>query len=1184
MRERAFCARMKRFGRFSIASAIVGLFLLTFMIFCPQVGSEQDVNAYINADKYGLTLTYSPTLNVNANVADGDSFVIVKDTIKATTSSPSGYSLYISSSSDSNILQAVDFPEADNTKFVPLGGTQILPVALNSSEKSAWGYAVPGLYGFDSSYNTESPLATSKFAAVPTLENAELIHSHEGTAEEIETDVYFGFRVNADQQTGNYNLNIAYTSLVEITPEEEGTLEVEPNLLKAGYEDTRIKIKTSYNNTNSTIKIDGPISVKLVENPSYYYEYAESYYSSYYATTPEQYDPNSIFNCEDPEIVSYEPLTVECIVPAGRKGGLYDVHVSIPSIGKSYHGIQKLTIQEDPEQFIAYFDANGGYDAPNPIAVTPNDYYDYKQAYLYFPQYSPLRDGYRFLGWSTCKEYDQDNWIDGCNFFDFTAEYPGARTGGFGYYTHYTYLYEPETTFYAVWEQILVNLDFDMNGGEGSVDRVVSYDNYFKLPTKNLPTREGYEFIGWSYDPLTHEADFKYNKQTNSYDTCQANDWEYYDSERRYIGECYSGYTLSAYEDFTLYAVWNRPIISSINDAVYMQDMNSSVMKSMEEEKQYQLIDSRDGKKYWISKLKDGNVWMTQNLDYDVYTHTSEYGGAKGGSGETDIAATVQLPVSIWGSYAHVNYLEGGDYYIDTDGNLQSTDGLAEDSEEWHHHIGDYYTTGMARFDSGSVCPRGWRLPRSESYNSAYYYIEESFSSLLYKYGLDVTNKYEYTGDEVDNTLTSAPLYFTKAGNVAVENNNPVLKKQGQHGSYTTGQQLGGLEFENNKFGIYAYKDETQAFSVRCVAWKDYTINYDMNYEGGEVYVKTSRDPSPAVWGGDTRDALPYREGYDFVGWAFDKNSTTPDYGFSRYGSIQPFYVNINTEYYKDEVTLYALWEDRSILYMQNPDRWSPDLEIGEEIELIDRRDGKTYLASRLEDGSVWMTQNLDFDLDNTVAYDSRTTMSRNDYTPTNSTIKDYSALSTEWGDSYTTDYSFDPGDYYYDGVDDPDAEECNYITESCEHFSTTPFENGKHGHVGNYYDFTAIIAESSLWVNGRNNQGWNFCPSGWEVSSGPGSRYDNEGDWNYLVDAYGNKIGSLTKSPLNLVRAGYIDKDGLHGASKEGYYATDTSSSEINYYAMKFDTAITQDVEMPRNIGMTVRCYLSVYYDPYYY
>lgn len=1182
MRERAFCARMKRFGRLLIASANVGLFLLLFLTFCPIVKTEQNASAYIDANKYGLTVVYQPTIKIDANVVDGDAFVIAKDTIKTTTSSPSGYSLYISSSSDSNILQATDFPEADNTKFLALNGTAESPVALNSSEKSAWGYAIPGFAGFDQTYSVDNPSKTSRFAALPVAGDAELIHVHEGTADEVPIEVYYGFRVNADQQTGNYDINIAYTSIVEITPEEEGTLDVDPNLLLADYEDTRISIRTSTNNTNLGAKVDGPISVRLVGNPGVDYRYAEDYYREYYGMTPEDYDPEYIFDCKDPEVTSTEPLTVVCTVEAGHKGGLYDVHVEIPSIGRSYHGIQKLTIQEDPGQFIAYFDANGGYDAPNPIALTPYTDYDSPYAYLYFPQYSPLRDGYRFLGWSTCKDYDyNDGWVDGCSFFDFTASYPGSRTGGFGYYTHYTYLYEPETTFYAVWERIEVNLNFDYNGGDGNLGTITSYNNYFTLPTTNLPTRDEYEFVGWSNDPYTHDPIYRYDKQTNSYLSCTEYEYDMYNGEREYVGTCNEGYTLFSYEDFTLYAIWNRPTLTNISDAVYMQDMNDAILKSMEEEKQYQLVDSRDGKKYWVAKMKDGNVWMTQNLDYDVHTNTDEYGYLVAGAGESDLGGTSKISENQWGlRYYHRNYLEGGDYYIDSDGNLQSTDGLAEDSELWHYQVGDYYTSELSRFDWGSICPRGWRLPAYENGSETPFLASYSNLFKIYNYNLN----YSVSETGAGLSFAESPFYFAKAGYVQPDGNTPVLLEQGQSGHYLSSQLQGGLEFNNDWYSIFAYKSESNAYSVRCVSWKDYTIHYDMNYEGGEVYSETSRNSNPPAWNRDGfsgMSGLPQRDGYDFIGWAYDKDATVPDFAFDYYGNIQPYYVDIAMNG-GDELTLYALWEDRSVLYMQNASRWSTELEVGEEIEVIDRRDGKTYLVSRLEDGLVWMTQNLDFDLDKDVTYSRRTTMSRGELQSNRSTIKGYDNLLTEWQDDVNYDYSFDPGDYYYDGSDDPDAEECNYMTESCEHFSTTPFENGEHGHVGNYYNYATIIAQSAMWISNNDNQGWNFCPYGWEVTSGKSWRYDGDGNWDVLEGFY--KDLSLTKTPLYGVRAGYVDSTGLHGASKEGYYGSDTSMTATTFATTKFDTEFTQDVELSRGAGVSVRCYLSYYYDPYYY
>ena len=38
-----------------------------------------------------------------------------------------------------------------------------------------------------------------------------------------------------------------------------------------------------------------------------------------------------------------------------------------------------------------------------------------------------------------------------------------------------------------------------------------------------------------------------------------------------------------------------------------------------------QATDTRDGKKYWITKLADGNIWMTQNLSSYDFTEQLPY-------------------------------------------------------------------------------------------------------------------------------------------------------------------------------------------------------------------------------------------------------------------------------------------------------------------------------------------------------------------------------------------------------------------------------------------------------------------------------------------------------------------------------------------------------------------------------
>lgn len=50
-----------------------------------------------------------------------------------------------------------------------------------------------------------------------------------------------------------------------------------------------------------------------------------------------------------------------------------------------------------------------------------------------------------------------------------------------------------------------------------------------------------------------------------------------------------------------------------------MQDMTHDICNNVDiEESELQLIDVRDNKIYWVAKLKDGNCWMTQNLDLDL--------------------------------------------------------------------------------------------------------------------------------------------------------------------------------------------------------------------------------------------------------------------------------------------------------------------------------------------------------------------------------------------------------------------------------------------------------------------------------------------------------------------------------------------------------------------------------------
>lgn len=58
----------------------------------------------------------------------------------------------------------------------------------------------------------------------------------------------------------------------------------------------------------------------------------------------------------------------------------------------------------------------------------------------------------------------------------------------------------------------------------------------------------------------------------------------------------------------------------TLSNLAYMQDMTPEICSRSSEHETKQLIDKRDGKRYWVAKLKDGECWMTQNLDLDLST------------------------------------------------------------------------------------------------------------------------------------------------------------------------------------------------------------------------------------------------------------------------------------------------------------------------------------------------------------------------------------------------------------------------------------------------------------------------------------------------------------------------------------------------------------------------------------
>ncbi len=170
-----------------------------------------------------------------------------------------------------------------------------------------------------------------------------------------------------------------------------------------------------------------------------------------------------------------------------------------------------------------------------------------------------------------------------------------------------------------------------------------------------------------------------------------------------------------------------------------------------------QATDSRDGKVYYVAKLADGNIWMTQNLDHDIGDIT----GGTYTSSDTDLLASTSWTPSAseetyatsdttWNySYTEPESYDPGDLCWTENLNTNWNGTLATETESCtqdgnHYHIGNYYnwTAAVAMSDSSSyeddgddvnqsICPAGWMLPKSGNTLTG----SGSFINLLNEYG-----------------------------------------------------------------------------------------------------------------------------------------------------------------------------------------------------------------------------------------------------------------------------------------------------------------------------------------------------------------------------------------------------------------------------------------------------------------
>ena len=280
-----------------------------------------------------------------------------------------------------------------------------------------------------------------------------------------------------------------------------------------------------------------------------------------------------------------------------------------------------------------------------------------------------------------------------------------------------------------------------------------------------------------------------------------------------------------AYSNALTVAVVATPREITLSDLSYMQDMTPEICAASTIHESFRLTDSRDGTAYWVTKLADGNCWMTQDLALDLtasglssadtdiasnWNSTSVY-PPRATSTSIPVATEAQTTTASWdpgewvlntpgagiacdnsatslgncASSGFVNVSGWEPTYVATGSGttIQTTD-AATQTYDAHYLVGNYYSYNAATAGTGgnlstgdaagSICPKGWHLPDGDSSANG------SYAYLLAQYGITSSVA---SADGMYNVAAS-PLYFVRSG--IVNSAYGTIRYAGVNGYYRT--------------------------------------------------------------------------------------------------------------------------------------------------------------------------------------------------------------------------------------------------------------------------------------------------------------------------------------------------------------------------------------------------------------
>ena len=345
------------------------------------------------------------------------------------------------------------------------------------------------------------------------------------------------------------------------------------------------------------------------------------------------------------------------------------------------------------------------------------------------------------------------------------------------------------------------------------------YDNYNIIP--NTDTVVAFRTSGTSMDPNTDLTGSYFNTTYQIYANSIQPTGSYLGKVKYTMTHPYDTTQLTTIEKaFDIVGI-DKITIPGIGSYYAMQDMSDRICSlanayGAEE----QLIDIRDNKVYYVSKLPDGHCWMTQNLDIA--------GGTEITSELSDIPENYNLPTAN-------GFLEGNKLPA------SSRTGFNNNTQAYVYNTNNstsncstpgcysYYSWTAATAGSGidissanidapySICPKNWHLPSSG--NRQPYADYSDFYNLAISYGMDINTVSQDTPNFYNQAGPNTTPSFLLSG---YYNSSQLLDigKYGYYWSATTAsrEHAGGLYFSEQRVETTSVGRRMLGASIRCVA------------------------------------------------------------------------------------------------------------------------------------------------------------------------------------------------------------------------------------------------------------------------------------------------------------------------------------------------------------------------------